>query len=70
MNDADLDRSYTALCQALAAVGEDRTNLFLAMMCLALMSRSRSAEDVLPLIAQVEMRCCMDGEPTSKGPIP
>jgi hypothetical protein len=54
MTDQDLDRSYTALCQALAAAGEDRAPLFLAMVCLSLMARCERAEDVLPLIARAQ----------------
>ena len=51
MTDADLDQSYTALCHALADVGEDKASLLLSMLCLQLMARSASAADVLPLIA-------------------
>ena len=57
MTDQDLDRSYTALCQSLAAVGESRAELFLSMMCLALMARYERADDVLPLIANVQAQC-------------
>lgn len=60
MSDADLDRSYTALCQSLAAVGEGRAQLFLSMMCLALMARHESADDVLPLIANVQAQCAAE----------
>lgn len=51
MTDAELDQSYTALCHALAEVGEGRAQLLLAMLCLQLMSRSASAAQVLALIA-------------------
>ena len=34
MTDADLDRSYTALCQALGEVGPERSELLLAMVAL------------------------------------
>ena len=51
MTDADLDRSYSALCEALTRVGEDKAPLFLSMLCLSLMSRCARADDVLPLIA-------------------
>jgi hypothetical protein len=57
MNDADLDRSYSALCQALAEVGPARGELFLSMLCLALMARYESADVVLPLIANVQAQC-------------
>lgn len=62
MTDQDLDRSYTALCQSLAAVGEHRAQLFLSMMCLALMARYERAEDVLPLIANVQAQCAAEAE--------
>ena len=62
MTDQELDRSYTTLCQSLAAVGEDRTQLFLSMMCLALMARYERAEDVLPLIANVQAQCAAEAQ--------
>jgi hypothetical protein len=60
MTDDDLDRSYSALCNALAAVGEPRAELFLSMVCLALMARYESAQDVLPLIANVQAQCAAE----------
>lgn len=60
MTDEELDRSYTALCQSLAAVGEDRAQLFLSMLCLALMARYERADDVLPLIANVQAQCAAE----------
>jgi hypothetical protein len=51
MTDTDLDHSYTALCHALADVGEDKAQLLLSMLCLQLMARSAAAADVLHLIA-------------------
>jgi hypothetical protein len=60
MTDQDLDRSYTALCQSLAVVGEERAELFLSMVCLALMARYERAEDVLPLIANVQAQCAAE----------
>ncbi len=39
MTDADLDTSYSALCAALAQVGEAQAPLFLSMVCLSLLSR-------------------------------
>ena len=56
MTDADLDHSYTALCHALADVGEDKAQLLLSMLCLQLMARSTAAADVLPLIATAKER--------------
>lgn len=51
MTDTDLDQSYSAMCEALARVGETRAPMFLAMLCLSLMSRFGRADQVLPLIA-------------------
>lgn len=50
MNDAELDRSYTALCRALGEVGPQRSELLLAMVALALMARSGSADEVVALV--------------------
>ncbi|MBK6386551.1 MAG: hypothetical protein IPF71_06900 [Rhodoferax sp.] len=57
MTDADLDRAYSALCTALAEVGEARAPLFLGMVCLSLLSRFEQADDVLPLIANSLQQC-------------
>jgi hypothetical protein len=50
MTDSDLDRCYTALCEALGQAGEARAPLMLSMVCLALMARCDSADEVLPLV--------------------
>jgi hypothetical protein len=60
MTDDDLDRSYGALCEALAGVGETNAQLFLSMVCLALMARYESAGDVLPLIENVQAQCAAE----------
>jgi hypothetical protein len=60
MNDDDLDRSYSALCESLACVGEEKAQLFLSMVCLSLMVRYERAEDVLPLIANVQAQCAAE----------
>ena len=60
MTDADLDRSYSAFCEALSRVGEDKAPLYLSMLCLSLISRQQHADDVLPLMANAE-RQCADG---------
>ena len=57
MTDADLDRSYSALCEALTRVGEDKALLFLSMLCLSLISRLPQADEVLPLMAHAERQC-------------
>lgn len=54
MTDADLDKSYTALCAAITRVGEERAPLFLGMLAMSLISRLDRADEVLPLIARVE----------------
>ncbi|HEY8356253.1 MAG TPA: hypothetical protein VIL30_02230 [Ramlibacter sp.] len=60
MTDADLDRSYTALCHALGAVGPERCELMLSMVCLALMARADDADAVLPVIARARDRCLQE----------
>ncbi len=60
MTDHDLDRSYSALCNSLATVGEQRAELFLSMVCLSLMARYERADDVLPLIANVHAQCAAE----------
>ncbi len=57
MTDEELDRSYTELCHALARLGEARTASFLSTLCLALMSRQDSADELSKLIGQVEREC-------------
>ena len=52
MNDADLDRAYTALARALGDAGPERSELLLAMLSLALLARAEDADAVLPLIAR------------------
>ncbi|MGE0497552.1 MAG: hypothetical protein AB7I35_01670 [Ramlibacter sp.] len=69
MTDADLDRSYTALCEAMARVGEAQTPLLLSMVCLSLMSRLAHADEALPLIdrAMRELSPALDA-PARHGP--
>ncbi|MDM7943032.1 MAG: hypothetical protein QUV35_10415 [Hydrogenophaga sp.] len=57
MTEADLDRSYSALCEALNRVGEDKAPLFLSMLCLSLISRWPQADDLMPLMEHAERRC-------------
>ena len=54
MTDSELDQTYTALCNALASVGEAQAQPFLTMLSLSLMAHSQSAAQVLPLIAQAQ----------------
>jgi hypothetical protein len=67
MTDTDLDSSYSALCEALAQVGEGKAPLFLAMLCLSLMSRAGQASDVLPLIANAQAQCADDAAEPAHG---
>lgn len=60
MTDADLDRSYTALCHALGDVGPQRSELLLAMVALGLIARSERTDDVLALVAKARERCLPD----------
>ncbi len=57
MTAQDLDQTYTALCNALAIVGETQAQSLLAMLSLSLMAHSPSAEQVLTLIAQAQEQC-------------
>lgn len=54
MTEQDLDTSYTALCNAVTRVGEQRAPLFLAMLALSLLARQGSCDEALSLIAQAE----------------
>jgi hypothetical protein len=67
MTDDDLDRSYSALCEALASVGEGKAELFLSMVCLSLMARYERAGDVLTLIDHVHAQCAAEVEAGSPG---
>ena len=60
MNPEDLDTSYTALCKALADVGQDKAALFLAMVSLSLMSQSDAPNAVLQMIAEARMQSLQD----------
>jgi hypothetical protein len=60
MNDLDLDRSYTALCNALGKVGQEKSELLLAMVALGLMSRSDNVQAVLELVERARDRCLAD----------
>lgn len=54
MTDHDLDTSYTALCEAVTRVGEQKAPLFLAILSLSLLSRQSNSNEALALIAQAE----------------
>ena len=54
MTEIELDQTYTALCNALASVGETQAQSFLAMLSLSLIAHSTSAAQVLALIAQAK----------------
>jgi len=56
MTDAELDRSYSALCQALGEVGAHRSELLLAMVALGLIARSERADEVLALVQRARER--------------
>ena len=62
MTDDDLDRSYSALCESLASVGEGQAELFLSMVCLSLMARYERADDVLSLIDHVQAQCAAEAQ--------
>lgn len=60
MNDTELDRSYTALCRALGEVGPQRSELLLAMVTLALISRAGNADEIVALVERSRDRCLQD----------
>lgn len=60
MNGAELDRSYTALCHALGAVGPQRSELLLAMVALALIARSADADEIVQIVERARDRCLAD----------
>ena len=60
MSESELDRSYTALCQALGEVGPERSELLLAMVALGLIARAGDSEEVLRLVARARERCLED----------
>jgi hypothetical protein len=57
MTDTDLDQSYSTLCASLGKVGEAQAPLFLAMLCLSLMSRFEQSAEVTALIDNAERQC-------------
>ena len=59
MTDAELDACYSGVCEALAAVGQDKSALFLATLGLSLISRAPDAAAVQALITQARA-CCVD----------
>jgi hypothetical protein len=67
MTEAELDRCYTGLCHALGDVGEDRGELVLAMVALALIARSNNADEVLALVERARERCLDDSAPVAPG---
>ncbi|MCK9513160.1 MAG: hypothetical protein M0R28_18290 [Pigmentiphaga sp.] len=54
MSPEDLDATYSALCEAMSRVGEQRAPMLLAALCLSLMTRHGDADEVKALIQQAE----------------
>ncbi len=54
MNPSDLDTAYTALADSIAAVGKEQESLFLATLCLSLLSQQSDLKRVLNDIAQAQ----------------
>lgn len=54
MTESELDLAYTQLAQAVARVSESQAPLFLAALCLSLISRQPDAAPVLALIERAE----------------
>jgi hypothetical protein len=57
MTDQDLDKSYTAMCNAINDVGESRAQQYLAMLSLSLMARADNAAEVMALIENARVQC-------------
>jgi hypothetical protein len=55
MNPTDLDTAYTTLSNSIAAVGQAQENLFLATLCLSLLSQQTDLKRVLDDIAQAQL---------------
>ena len=62
LTDDDLDLGYSALRDALEDFVEGKAELFLTMVCLALMARYERVSDVLPLIANVHAQCSAEAD--------
>jgi hypothetical protein len=54
MNPTDIDNAYTALANSIAAVGQAQENLFLATLCLSLVSQQTDLKRVLDDIVQAQ----------------
>ena len=57
MTAQDLDKSYTAMCNALDDVGEAQAQQYLAMLSLSLMAQADNAAEVLALIENARAQC-------------
>ena len=65
MTDTDLDRSYSVLAHALSEVGQERAQLLLSMVSLALIARQDSASEVLLVIDRARQQLMNEGQPLS-----
>ncbi len=54
MNDSDIERTYTALAECIARVGEAKTPLLLATLALDLLNQQPDADSALARILQAE----------------
>jgi hypothetical protein len=54
MNDSDIERTYTALAECIARVGESKTTLLLATLALDLLKQQPDADSALARILQAE----------------
>mgnify|MGYP003407665523 FL=1 len=57
MTDQDLDKSYTAMCNAMNDVGESRAQQYLAMLSLSLIAHADDAAEVMALIENARVQC-------------
>ena len=57
MTAQDLDKTYSAMCNALNDVGETSAQSFLAMLSLSLMAHANNTSEVLALIENARAQC-------------
>ncbi len=57
MTPEDIDVAYSSLCEAMSRVGEDKSPMLLAALCLSLITRHDDVAVVESLIRQAEAAC-------------
>ncbi len=57
MTSEEIDLAYSSLCEAMSRVGETRSPLLLAALCLSMITRHDNLAEVQALIQQAEAAC-------------